>query len=103
MGTEVNINPLFTIIGLILGELIWGISGLVLAIPLLAFVKIVCDHIPSLHPYGYLLGRDKTESFVDRMKNVLRNYILQSIYVIFLLMPILLSDGLMETKRPRIL
>lgn len=70
VGTEVNINPLFTIIGLILGELIWGISGLVLAIPLLAFVKIICDHIPSLQPYGYLLGRDKTESFIGRMKNM---------------------------------
>lgn len=70
VGTEVNINPLFTIIGLVLGELIWGISGLVLAIPLLAFTKIICDHIPSLKPYGYLLGRDKRERFTDRIKNM---------------------------------
>ena len=59
VGTEVNINPLFTIIILVLGELIWGIPGMVLAIPLLGIGKIVCDHIDSLKPYGYLMGHDR--------------------------------------------
>jgi len=59
VGAEVNINPLFTIIILVLGELVWGIPGMVLAIPLLAIVKIICDHIPSLKPYGYLIGSDQ--------------------------------------------
>jgi predicted PurR-regulated permease PerM len=59
VGAEVNINPLFTIIILVLGELVWGIPGLVLAIPLLGIVKIICDHIDPLKPYGYLIGSDK--------------------------------------------
>ena len=59
VGAEVNINPLFTIIILVLGELVWGIPGMVLAIPLLGIVKIICDHIPSLKPYGYLIGSDR--------------------------------------------
>jgi len=59
VGAEVNINPLFTIIILVLGELVWGIPGMVLAILLLAIVKIICDHIPSLKPYGYLIGSDQ--------------------------------------------
>src|SRR5688500_779804 len=59
VGTGVNVNPLFTILGLVLGELVWGISGLVLAIPILAIIKIVCDHIPSLKPYGILIGRER--------------------------------------------
>ena len=59
VGAEVNINPLFTIIILVLGELVWGIPGMVLAIPLLGIVKIICDHIESLKPYGYLIGSDK--------------------------------------------
>lgn len=59
VGAEVNINPLFTIIILVLGELIWGIPGMVLAIPLLGIVKIICDHIEPLKPYGYLIGSDK--------------------------------------------
>jgi len=56
VGAEVNINPLFTIIVLVVGELIWGIPGMVLAIPLLGIVKIICDHIQPLMPYGYLIG-----------------------------------------------
>lgn len=59
VGAEVNINPLFTIIVLVIGELIWGIPGMVLAIPLLAIVKIICDHIEPLKPYGFLIGSKK--------------------------------------------
>ena len=59
VGAEVNINPLFTIIILVVGELIWGIPGMVLAIPLLGIIKIICDHVESLKPYGYLIGGDK--------------------------------------------
>jgi predicted PurR-regulated permease PerM len=59
VGAEVNINPLFTIVVLVIGELVWGIPGMVLAIPLLGIVKIVCDHIESLKPYGYLIGQEK--------------------------------------------
>ena len=66
VGAEVNINPLFTIIILVLGELVWGIPGMVLAIPLLGIIKIICDHVPSLKPYGYLIGgegKKKTSLF----------------------------------------
>ena len=56
LGPQVKINPLFTIIVLVIGELLWGIPGLILAIPLTAMLKIVCDHIVPLHPYGFLIG-----------------------------------------------
>ena len=59
VGAEVNINPLFTIIILVVGELLWGIPGMVLAIPLLGIAKIICDHVESLKPFGYLIGSDK--------------------------------------------
>ena len=70
VGAEVNINPLFTIIILVVGELIWGIPGMVLAIPILGIIKIICDHIPSLKPYGYLIGSDrkKKTTFLKRKK-----------------------------------
>ena len=64
VGAEVNINPLFTIIILVLGELIWGIPGLILAIPLLGIVKIICDHIEPLKPYGFLIGHDRKKKRV---------------------------------------
>ncbi len=76
VGTEVNINPLFTIAGLVAGELIWGIAGLVLAIPLLGIIKIICDHIPVLQPYGFLIGREPSEkkenTLVDKIKGLFK-------------------------------
>lgn len=59
VGAEVNINPLFTIFVLVAGELVWGIPGMVLAIPLLGIAKIICDHIEPLKPYGFLIGQEK--------------------------------------------
>ena len=70
VGNEVNINPLFTIIGLVIGELLWGIPGMVLALPLMGIAKIVCDHIPVLQPYGFLIGREKKSrsTLVEKIK-----------------------------------
>jgi predicted PurR-regulated permease PerM len=56
LGPQVKINPLFTIIALIIGQLIWGIPGIVLAIPIIAIIKIICDHFEPLMPFGFLIG-----------------------------------------------
>ncbi|MCC9042240.1 AI-2E family transporter [Myroides sp. M-43] len=60
VGSKVKVNSLVVIIGLILGEMAWGISGMLLAIPTLAIIKIVCDRVESLRPWGYLLGEERT-------------------------------------------
>ncbi|MCE9540090.1 MAG: AI-2E family transporter [Bacteroidetes bacterium] len=60
VGPQVKINPLFTILALVLGELIWGIPGVILAIPLIAMLKIVFDNVDTLKPYGFLLGETET-------------------------------------------
>ena len=73
VGSEVNINPLFTIISLVAGEFIWGISGMILAIPIMGVVKIVCDHVPGLKPIGTLVGETgpgKESSFKRKMARV---------------------------------
>jgi predicted PurR-regulated permease PerM len=59
MQTQVNIHPIFTILVLFAGDLVWGISGMILAIPALGIIKIVCDHIEPLQPVGHLLGKNK--------------------------------------------
>jgi predicted PurR-regulated permease PerM len=59
MRTQVSIHPLFTIVVLFAGDLIWGIPGMILAIPALGIVKIVCDHIESLQAVGHLLGENR--------------------------------------------
>lgn len=61
VGSEVNINPMATIVGLVAGELLWGIPGMVVAIPLMGMTKVVFDHIPAMRPYAYLIGQEKKE------------------------------------------
>jgi predicted PurR-regulated permease PerM len=68
LGPQVKINPLFTIVAIVLGELIWGLPGIILAIPLTAIVKIICDHIDSLKPYGFLIGEIDKKQRVKHLK-----------------------------------
>lgn len=56
VASKVKINALFSIIAVIVGNAVWGISGMFLSIPLLAIIKLICDHIESLKPWGFLLG-----------------------------------------------
>jgi predicted PurR-regulated permease PerM len=56
VGSQVKINPFFTIIALIVGELLWGLPGIFIAIPTIAVLKIVFDNVETLTPYGYLIG-----------------------------------------------
>lgn len=58
MRAQVNLSPLFTIVVLIAGDLLWGIPGMILAIPYLGMLKIVCDEVPFLQAFGFLLGRE---------------------------------------------
>lgn len=59
VGSEVKLNPLFTILAIVIGELVWGVPGMVIAIPVLGIVKVVCDHVGPLKPYGFLIGEEK--------------------------------------------
>lgn len=59
VGREISINPVFTIVGIVGGELLWGIPGMVLALPLLGIIKIICDHIEPLKPFGTLIGEER--------------------------------------------
>ncbi len=56
VGSKVKINPLITVLGVVLGEMIWGISGMFLSIPVIAVLKIIFDRVHSLKPWGLLLG-----------------------------------------------
>lgn len=56
VGSKVSINPLAAILVLFLGGKLWGISGLILALPLTACIKVVLDAVPSLEPFGFLIG-----------------------------------------------
>jgi predicted PurR-regulated permease PerM len=56
VGSRVHLNPLAVTIALMLWGMLWGGIGLILAIPITAGLKAICDNVSSLKPYGRLLG-----------------------------------------------
>jgi len=69
---RVKINALISVVVVIVGGVLWGVSGMFLSIPLIAIVKVICDRIDQMKPWGYLLGdtmpREGTKFFVSRKK-----------------------------------
>lgn len=64
VGSKVKVNSLFAMLSIIIGEMVWGISGMFLAIPILAIAKIVMDRIKELKPWGFLLGEEDSKDEV---------------------------------------
>jgi predicted PurR-regulated permease PerM len=56
VGSKVRLNALLSFLGIVVGEMMWGLSGMFLAIPVMAIFKIIFDRIDSLKPWGVLLG-----------------------------------------------
>ena len=62
LGHRLTLNPVAIFVGLAFFFWIWGVPGAFLAVPLLASLKIFCDHIESLAAIGEFLGqRDEEE------------------------------------------
>ena len=59
VGDKVNLHPFFVILSIILGNMVWGVLGMILAIPVLGILNIILNHVPSLEPFGFLLSTDK--------------------------------------------
>lgn len=57
IGSRMQLNTVALFIGLIFWWFLWGIPGAILAVPMMAAIKIVCDHIESLAPIGEFLGK----------------------------------------------
>lgn len=55
MGPSIKINPLFIIMGLFFGGISWGVSGMILALPVLAVSKEVFRNFNTLAPFSYLM------------------------------------------------
>ncbi|MBB4078194.1 putative PurR-regulated permease PerM [Lewinella aquimaris] len=67
LGGSVKINALAAIISVIIGSFFWGIAGIILAIPLLAMIRIILTHIEPLRPVALLMSDDlyeQSEQFV---------------------------------------
>ncbi|MBB4079645.1 putative PurR-regulated permease PerM [Lewinella aquimaris] len=58
VGDEVDINPLTTIVAVIAFTVLWGAVGAIVAIPVVAILRIVFSHVEGTEDYAYLLGQD---------------------------------------------
>lgn len=58
LGRRLALNPVMIFIWLIFCGWIWGIIGALLAVPLLAIIKIICDQVEQLAPIGEFLGTE---------------------------------------------
>ena len=58
IGRRVRLNPFIVTVALMFWGMLWGGVGLLLAVPVTAGIKAVCDNVESLRDYGRLLGDD---------------------------------------------
>ncbi|HWB90511.1 MAG TPA: AI-2E family transporter [Puia sp.] len=72
VGSKVRINAFITVLGVIIGESVWGIAGTFLAIPIIAIAKIVFDRIEPLKPWGLLFGDEKDEKQPEPIKEEIK-------------------------------
>jgi predicted PurR-regulated permease PerM len=56
VASKVKINALISIVVVLLGGSLWGISGMFLSIPFIGVLKIIFDRLPELKPWGMLIG-----------------------------------------------
>jgi predicted PurR-regulated permease PerM len=59
LARRLTLNPILVILAIILWGWLWGIAGALIAVPLLAAIKITCDHIPRLAPVGAFIGTQR--------------------------------------------
>ena len=60
VSSKVKINALITILGVLIGGALAGVSGMFLSIPAIAILKVIFDRVEELKPWGLLLGDDIT-------------------------------------------
>lgn len=57
-GKSLNLSPIVILVSLIFWGYIWGIVGMILAVPLTSAIKIFCENIPTLKPIAGLISAD---------------------------------------------
>jgi len=74
VGENLKLSPFFIILGLVAGATVWGIPGMLVAVPTLAIFKIICENVDALKPYSYLLGMQGTQKHSISKQNILKKY-----------------------------
>jgi len=61
VASRVELNALVSILAVMVGGLIWGAPGMFLAIPFTAILKVICDRVPDMKAFGFLLGTTQND------------------------------------------
>ncbi len=61
VGAHVNLNPFMIILSITLGAFVWGLPGMIIAVPFAAMLRVIGENIDELKPLGFLLGQSGTE------------------------------------------
>lgn len=69
VSIKVQINALISIVIVLLGNALWGISGMFLSVPFVAVIKIIFDRIDELKPWGKLLGDNIPTRYFGNRRN----------------------------------
>ena len=56
MGKVASMNRVAVFVGLLFWSWAWGVWGLLLAVPMMMSIKVICDHVDGLKPFGRFLG-----------------------------------------------
>ena len=56
MGKVASMNRVAVFVGLLFWSWVWGVWGMLLAVPIMMAMKVVCDHVEDLKPVGRFLG-----------------------------------------------
>jgi predicted PurR-regulated permease PerM len=56
LAKRFTLNPVLVIVSLFFWHFVWGVPGALLAVPLLAMFKIICDRVEALKPAGHIIG-----------------------------------------------
>jgi predicted PurR-regulated permease PerM len=73
-GSKVSINSFVAILSIILFSMLWGTAGMIVALPVIASLKVVFDTIPELKPYGFLIGEPMEEYLRSDARIRLKNW-----------------------------
>lgn len=75
VGGKVSLNPMIALISLLLGGMLFGLPGLILALPLVASIKIILNLDESTQPFSFLIGEpEKYHTSRDSHNQLLRKY-----------------------------
>ena len=67
-GSKVSLNSFVSILVIILFSMLWGIPGMILALPITASLKVIFDHSKKFKSIGFVLGEAEEKYFSSKAK-----------------------------------